>query len=364
MRFGSEADIEKGIQILHSSILRDSIVYKYHLFSHYGIDTNSPKKNYLMNEEYEKKIRFEQSRYNSIEIDVYDNDPVLAAKIANDIVKMADRVKNGIIKKNLKTAYDIISRELNDKIKEIGNLGDSIVYMKHKNYTDAINLQKSHLTAQRVNVDDLRNSIVGIRSQDSIYDMEFQYNSIYTSYLKAVADYMADSGIVQVMSRSFKPTDTSLVRKEGELKGQRILTIQLKNKLAKLNHSDKKYNELIDNYQSEKGILGGLKNEYEIATSTFEKEFNNLDLQTLKDKYTSELQLYNIIKTKYELALSNLTDQVPASYIISPAEVPSIKAYPQRLLATALISLGMFVFSILFFAIYDSMGNIRQLIKD
>ena len=61
---------------------------------------------------------------------------------------------------------------------------------------------------------------------------------------------------------------------------------------------------------------------------------------------------------------TGLTDQVPASYIISPAEVPSIKAYPQRLLATALISLGMFVFSILFFAIYDSMGNIRQLIKD
>jgi len=364
VRFGTETDIDNEIQILHSTILRDSIINKYKLYSHYEIDTESPRKKYYVAETYNDNVKFSQSRYNSIEIEVYDHDPVTAAEMANDIVKIGDEVKTGIVKKNLQIAFELASRQLNEKTKEIADLGDSIIYLKRQNYNDAIGLQKSHYLAEKGTVDDLRNSIVTIRNEDSIYDFEIQFNSIYTSYLKAEADYLSDSGMVQVMRGNFKPGDTVLVRKEAELEGARILTHKLTNKLAKLNRSDKKYNSLFDNYNFEKGILGGLKNEYEIATSTFEKEFTNLQLETLKDKYNSELQLYNIFKTKYELALSNLTDQVPASYIVSPAETPSVKAYPKRLLITILVALSTFLLSILFFTISDNIAIINELIKE
>jgi len=364
MRFGSETDIDDEIQILHSTILRDSIVNKYHLYSHYKIDTQSAKKTYYVNKIYNENVQFSQSRYNSIEIDVYDEDPAIAAAIANDIVKMGDEVKTGIVKKNLKIAFELASRQLTEKTKEIADLGDSIIYLKHKNYDDAINLQKSHYLAEKGNVDDLRNSIVNIRNEDSIYDFETQFNSIYGAYLKADAEYLSDSGMVKVMRNNFKSGDSVLVRKEAEFQGARILTRQLANKLAKLNRSDKKYNALFDSYKFEKEILSGLKTEYETSTSTFEKEFDNLKLETLKGRYTSEMQLYNVFKTKYELALSNVTDQVPASYIVSPAEIPVIKAYPKRLLIIGLVTLGAFLLSILFFTIYGNIHHIRELIKD
>ena len=213
-------------------------------------------------------------------------------------------------------------------------------------------------------VDQLRNSISKIRDQDSIYDLDKQFNSVYTSFLIANAQYLSDSGIVMIMRKSYKPNDTAFVRREGELAGARILTHQLKQKLAQLGRSDKQYNDFADNYYYEKGILGGLKSDYEIATSTFEKEFNSLQLETLRSKYTSELQLYNAIKTKYELALGNLSDQVPASYVVSPAEVPSVKAYPQRLLITLLVIPGVYILMILFFKLSSQFSRLKSLIKD
>ena len=364
IRFGSETDINNEIQILSSTILRDSIINKYHLFSHYDIDITSPKKNHKINKEYDDNISISQSRYNSIDIGVYDNDPVTAAAIANDIVKIGDEVKTGIIRKNLKSAFGLISEELNGKMKELSILGDSIILLKHENYTEGTNLQRDHYLLEKQTVDNLRNSIFKIRDADSIYDFDNQFNAVYTSYLKANSEYLTDSGIVMIMHKGLKANDTSLVRKEGELEGTRILVHQLKQKLAKLGQCEKQYNALSDNYFFEKGILGGLKSDYEIATSTFNKEYNSLKLETLKNKYTAELQLFNSIKAKYELALNNLSDQVPASYIVSPAEVPSVKAYPQRVLITLLVIPGAYILMILFFKLSNQFSKLRSLIKD
>jgi uncharacterized protein involved in exopolysaccharide biosynthesis len=126
MRFGSEMDIDNQIQVLQSTILRDSIVHKYNLFNHYGIDTTSSKRFYLLNKEYASNVNIERTRYNSISVVVYDIDPVTAAHIANDIVKIGDEVKAGIIKKNLKTAFKSVGEELESKSKDIADISGMI----------------------------------------------------------------------------------------------------------------------------------------------------------------------------------------------------------------------------------------------
>jgi capsular polysaccharide biosynthesis protein len=356
MRFGSETEINNEIQILHSTILRDSVIRKFHLYSHYKIDTTSEHKHYNINQKFNSNIKIDQSRYNSIVISVFDIDPVMAADIANDMVKTGDYVKSEIIKKNLRSAFDLVSRELNSKIREITLLGDSINDLRHKNYSQAISLQSNHFVSQKENVDNLRNSIVKIRNEEGVYDLDNQFNSIYSSYLKASSIYLMDSGIVSVMRKHMKENDTALIKREAEMLGSKILTERLRDKLDKLNKSGKKYNDLWDNYNFEKGILGGLKSEYEIATSTYEKEFTNLSLETLKNRYTAELLLYNNLKTKYELAFNNLTDQVPAAYVISPAEIPSHKAFPNRLLITAMVSIAFGMLMVAYFLVADRIG--------
>jgi tyrosine-protein kinase Etk/Wzc len=91
MDFGEEEQAEQLIQILQSSKIRDRVVSEFQLLKHYEIDPSDANKNYKLNQEYSGHFSFSRTRFGSIKIDVLDQDPVLAAKMANRIVELIDR---------------------------------------------------------------------------------------------------------------------------------------------------------------------------------------------------------------------------------------------------------------------------------
>lgn len=117
LRFGSEKEIDEHIQILNSGILKDAIIRKYKLFNHYEIDEQALDKENKLYKVYDKNISIEKTKFNSISISVLDEDPKIAASIANDLVKIGDEVKSVIIKKNLGTTIDQISTQFIEKKK-------------------------------------------------------------------------------------------------------------------------------------------------------------------------------------------------------------------------------------------------------
>lgn len=115
LRFGSEKEIDEHIQILNSGILKDAIVSKYNLINHYDIDENAVDKENKLYKIYDKNISIEKTKFNSISISVLDEDPKIAANIANDLVKIGDEVKAVIIKKNLGATIEQISGQFLEK---------------------------------------------------------------------------------------------------------------------------------------------------------------------------------------------------------------------------------------------------------
>jgi uncharacterized protein involved in exopolysaccharide biosynthesis len=95
--FGSEKEINEQIQILKSGLLMDTIIRKYKLTNHYHIDTSRIQWRDDLYKKIESNINIERTRYNSISVVVLDRDPLLAAQLANDIVKIGDVVKNKIL---------------------------------------------------------------------------------------------------------------------------------------------------------------------------------------------------------------------------------------------------------------------------
>jgi len=117
LRFGSEKEIDEHIQILNSGILRDAIITKYDLTNHYDIDENALDKENKLFKVYDKNISIEKTKFNSISVSVLDEDPKIAANIANDLVKIGDEVKAVIIKKNLGATIEQISTQFLEKKK-------------------------------------------------------------------------------------------------------------------------------------------------------------------------------------------------------------------------------------------------------
>lgn len=111
MDFGEEEQTEQLVQILQSSRIRDKIVYQFDLMKHYGIAATDINKNYKLTNEYNGHFSFERTRYGSIKIDVLDEDPKLAAAMANKIVDFIDTVKNDMILERTIPAFEVNRRK-------------------------------------------------------------------------------------------------------------------------------------------------------------------------------------------------------------------------------------------------------------
>lgn len=185
--FGVDKEIDESIQILKSSILRDSIINKYQLMLHYEID---PARRHHLNDLHKKfneNIKIERTRYNSISIIVYDTDPVIAAQIASDMVKIGDYVKYSIIKENLKHIYYGIERESLKQLKTLDTLSEEIRKLdSHLFSSKELNLaQTNQLDVLKTQMD-IRNMIATTADKKEyvVLNLLYEYESKFNQYVE------------------------------------------------------------------------------------------------------------------------------------------------------------------------------------
>jgi len=137
VEFGDEADAERLLQVLISPEIRDSLTYKYDLYKHYDIDSSESQAKFEFQKIYDGSVVFSRTRYNSINIDVYDKDPIVATDMANDIVRLVDTVMNRMIKERAigpmyAVQYEValIKQEMGDYSDKLKILSDSGVVSK------------------------------------------------------------------------------------------------------------------------------------------------------------------------------------------------------------------------------------------
>ncbi len=153
VEFGDEADAERLLQVLISPEIRDSLTKKYDLYDHYDIDSAQSHAKFEFQTAYEANVQFARTRYNSINIDVYDTDPETAANMANDIVRLVDTVMNRMIRQRavgpmwaVESEVGLIRKEMGDYSDRLRSLSDSGVVSKDERgsmYTDYLEALKS-----------------------------------------------------------------------------------------------------------------------------------------------------------------------------------------------------------------------------
>lgn len=127
LEFGEDEEAEKALQILQSSALMDRLVKNFDLMKHYGIDVKKESHpQTALSYKIKENISFERTRYLSINIEVLDEDPEMAAKIANGIAALYDTVKTEIQKQIAIPALQIVERALHDKQAKIQGYKDAI----------------------------------------------------------------------------------------------------------------------------------------------------------------------------------------------------------------------------------------------
>jgi len=126
MAFGDEEETEQLLQVLQSNEILNHIVEKFNLTEHYGIDTTSQFAKTNLYDTYSGNISFKKTKFQSVKIEVFDEDPQYAADIANEISLYADTVLNDLHKGRSWNALLIVEYEYKKLSRQIQKMSDSL----------------------------------------------------------------------------------------------------------------------------------------------------------------------------------------------------------------------------------------------
>ncbi|MEI7491245.1 MAG: hypothetical protein WCK92_07600 [Bacteroidota bacterium] len=184
VEIGEQEQAEQLLQILNSSRIRERIINKFHLMDHYGIDTSSNYKYSKLYKEYEDNISFRRTEFMAVQITVYDENPQLAADIANGISCLLDTVKNEMQRQRSVKGLHIVETEYNDLQKELSNIVDSLVRLGELGINDV------EYQSEVLNQELAKNITSGNRSAQAAIqkklDVLGKYGGVYMSLKNAL----------------------------------------------------------------------------------------------------------------------------------------------------------------------------------
>lgn len=138
LAFGEESEAEQALQILHSDEIREWIIAQYNLYEHYRINPNGKYAKTKMIKKFAKNVNFRRTEFNSVEISVLDEDPNIAAGIANDIAARLDSVKNRIQKERAREGLKIVEAEYFNLQAQIQKINDSLNFIRSMGINDYV----------------------------------------------------------------------------------------------------------------------------------------------------------------------------------------------------------------------------------
>ncbi len=112
LAYGDLEDAERLLQVLESSRIRDRVVERFDLKSHYGIPEDAQFRKTRMIQEYRSNISFRRTQYGAVEISVRDTDPHMAADIANELAALADTLQNELRFERAQLAYRVAREQM------------------------------------------------------------------------------------------------------------------------------------------------------------------------------------------------------------------------------------------------------------
>ena len=132
LKFGEEEEVEQMLQVLNSDEIRNTMVNKYNLMEHYEIDSLEAYPLTKLYKEFADNISFRRTEFMSIEIEVLDTDPQLAADLANNIAAEVDTAMNRMKKGRALLILNLVKDEFETLKEEMRISFDSLRMLQMK----------------------------------------------------------------------------------------------------------------------------------------------------------------------------------------------------------------------------------------
>lgn len=130
---GTETPTEQMLQVLESDNIRDSVVSLYHLYEAYEIDPAANSARSAIIREYQSNVIHRKTEYESVIIEVMDEDPVQARDMVLSVIFFFNKKERELQKEKAMELVKILDQQVNSKKSEMDSM-EAILYGIRKDY--------------------------------------------------------------------------------------------------------------------------------------------------------------------------------------------------------------------------------------
>jgi len=202
LAFGAEEDADQMIQILNSDEIRERIIQKYNLMEHYRINPSTRFAQTKLRKKFEKNISFRRTEYLSVEINVMDEDPVMAANIANDISALLDSAKNRMQQERASEALRILEQEYQELENMVYQMEDSLTAVRLLGINDYAS--QSEVMNEQYAIALARNNSLAAAALRDRLNILSQYGGVYVSLTEQLEHYHDQLAMLRIKLKELR----------------------------------------------------------------------------------------------------------------------------------------------------------------
>lgn len=124
--YGNENDIDRILTLAESNEVIDHLIQKFNLYKHYDIDSTTVKAADKIRKAFLKLYNVTKTKRDAIELSIEDEDPVLAAQIANEARHKIDQIGRNLIKQSLAKLINTTKNSMLQKEVSLTELGNTL----------------------------------------------------------------------------------------------------------------------------------------------------------------------------------------------------------------------------------------------
>jgi uncharacterized protein involved in exopolysaccharide biosynthesis len=139
--FSEESATEQLLQMLQSAYVRDQVIHKYDLAKHYGIDTAAKEGHTALLNTFQSFVSISKNQYESVDIEVTDTDPQMAADMVATIVFALNNKISTLHKQKTAEVKDVLAKQMKLKSDQLDSLNRILQELRVKYHILDYNIQ-------------------------------------------------------------------------------------------------------------------------------------------------------------------------------------------------------------------------------
>ena len=152
--YSTESPTEQMLQLFESEDIRDELIRDFDLFKHYEIDTTQKFPLTMVYNQMNENIHIDKTRFESVEIEVMDTDPMIASRLVDSLISKMDQKAR---------------------------------IMQRQKSAEVVVIYKNQVDMKKAEMDSMEKELMNIRSNYGILDFEEQVNSFSRIYYTELA---------------------------------------------------------------------------------------------------------------------------------------------------------------------------------